>query len=106
MSSDGKLIIVRTKQQKKPKQELKTQISKQQRLTDGGVERSGTKISFLSFAYISELRLMAVWVSNHGYLSEANASTVLYRFDASSAATPLINRQQIKSRTEKAERQP
>lgn len=59
--------------QKKPKQELKAQISKQRRLTDGGVERNGTKISFLSFAYISELRLMTVWVSNHGYCSEANA---------------------------------
>lgn len=47
--------------------------NQQQRLTNGEVERSGTEISFLSFAYISEFRLMAVWVSNHGDLSEANA---------------------------------
>lgn len=60
---------MRTKQKEKPKQELKAQISIEWRLTGGEVERSGTKISFLSFAYISELRLMAVWVSNHGYCS-------------------------------------
>lgn len=38
------------------------------------------KSNFSFFAYISQLRLMAVWVSNHGYLSEAKFRTIAVLF--------------------------
>lgn len=43
-----------------------------------GCSAVAQKSNFSFFAYVSELRLMAVWVSNHGYLSEAKFRTVSF----------------------------